>query len=71
MRPSHAALYMPYKDLQGAAVHTAATDRNTAANPLLLMVSVSGFFQDALHNSRDQQLNIPSEGRSHNNFLAL
>ncbi len=43
MRPIYVA---PYKGLQGAVVHSAATARNTGANPLLLAthVSKSGYF---------------------------
>ena len=60
LRPNYLA---PYKGLQGATAHTAATARNTGANPFSFR-KVHWVLLHALHNTWDQRLNVPSEGRS-------
>ena len=60
MRPNYVG---PFKGLQGAMAHTAATARNNGANPFSFR-EVHWVLLHVLHNTWDQRLYVPSEGRS-------
>ena len=58
------------RGLQGDVAHRAATDRNTGANPFSFRISAR-FLLHWSHNTWDQRLYVPSEGRSNGQLSCL